>query len=76
MICYYIVLIIIITYFVDTVIGAGNMRMNGVYIYMVSSIKELCIIILNAIIMVTIFSHSKIGTYDLRVKQIFKTAAV
>lgn len=62
MICYYIVLIIIITYFVDTVIGAGNMRMNGVY--MVSSIKELCIIILNAIIMVTIFSHSKIGTYD------------
>lgn len=38
----------------------------------VASIKELCVVVLNAIIVVTIFSHSKIGTYGLRVKRYLK----
>lgn len=36
---------------------------------MVPAIKELSIIVLNAITVVTIFSHSKIGTHGLKVKQ-------
>lgn len=36
---------------------------------MVPYIKELCIIALNAILRMTLFSLSKIGTYGLPVKQ-------
>lgn len=38
----------------------------------VPSIKELCVIVLNAIIVVTIFSPSKIDTYVLRVRRYLK----
>lgn len=66
MICYYIILIITTVYSVGTVIGAWNMRMNGI-----PSLpsKSFCIRVLNAILVVTIFSHSKIGTYDLTAKR-------
>lgn len=65
---YVIILIIIIitTYSVGTVNSGWEYEDEW---DMVPSIKDLYIIVLNAILVVTIFSHSKIGTYSVTVKQ-------
>lgn len=52
----YIILIIIITYSVGTVIRAGNVKMNGIWPLPSKSF------VMNAVLVVTVFSHSDTGT--------------
>lgn len=56
MACYYIVLIIIITYSVGTVIRVGNLKMNGVWPLLSKSF------VINAILVGTVCSYSDIDT--------------